>query len=174
MQQQSSNLSNSIILFAMPGTWALGCAPQNRQSIDKIFSWLEKNENQHKGILVSNIRNLERLVPSFPDICYDLIELSTEPMTIVFSKANGIEKRLCYDDGSLGIQVTTNPILLKILNQFKNHLAFFEISAKLSHSIKSEYAQDLEIVETSSELIKESLSKILKIGEDSSIKIIRA
>jgi L-threonylcarbamoyladenylate synthase len=170
--------NGDLLLYPTPSCWALGCDARNESAVQKILDLLPK-ASHHFAIMLASMRDVERVIPEFPDLCYDLVEFATTPLTIVYPDAQGISKLLCYPDGSLGIQVTQNNVVRQMLNSLKNPLVFVELPRTFSpqNNQNDSFAPILNavsfIVEDKAGLVSNTPSKILKIGKDLSIKILR-
>ena len=131
-------------------------------------------------VLVDSIQQLEKIVPNFHEVCYDLIEWSDKPLTIIYPKAKGIAPSVLAADGSIAIRVTKDPICLKLIRGLRQPIV--STSANLSgekiptcfEEINSQLKKGVDAIVQ--ERLTEKMttpSQIIKIGIDGSVKIIR-
>jgi len=108
------------------------------------------------------------------------VDLSTEPLTIVYPNARGLAKKVTAEDGSVGIRLTKDPYCISYLQALNAPL--LSTSANLSgeafpKSFKEVHPSIIQgvdyILETKIERENPKPSKIIKIGLDSRIEIIR-
>ena len=172
--------AGKVILYPTDTIWGIGCDATNDAAIERVTAI--KNRPQEKSfiVLVDSVNMLERYVPAFPEVCYDLIDLSEDPLTIVYEKVTGISDLALAADGSLGIRVTKDPICRKLIQGLRKPLlstsantsgmpspaSFNDIEAAIKSQV--DYCVELRQNETCSKP-----SKIIKINNDSSIKILR-
>lgn len=173
--------AGGVVLYLSDTIWALGCDPSNTTAVERIVQL--KNRAEHKSfiVLVDNFRFLERIVPDFPEICYDLIDMSTEPLTIIYPNARGLAKQVLAADGSVGIRLTKDPYALSYLKALNGPL--LSTSANISgepypNSFEAIHPAIIKgvdyILEVQNKKPNSKPSKIIKIGLDSSIQIIRS
>ena len=113
-------------------------------------------------------------------MCYELIDNSDKPLTIIYENPVNIAPNALAIEGSMGFRVTTDPICQRIIQQLNKPL--ISTSANLSGEpspacfddvspqIKS--GVDLILDERTKEIMTKP-STIIKINNDSSFKIIR-
>lgn len=170
----------NILLYPTDTIWGLGCDATNASSIEKIYDIKKRPQAKSFIVLVDSVSMLERYVLDLPDICYDLIDLTEEPLTIVYEKITGIPSIALAPDGSLGIRVTKDPICQKLIRGIRKPL--ISTSANTSGLPSPTCFDDIEdhIKENVDFIVEEKLhekcnkpSKIIKVNNDQSIKILR-
>jgi L-threonylcarbamoyladenylate synthase len=132
-------------------------------------------------VLMDNPALLERYVNDVPEIAWDLVEISTTPLTVIYPGAKNLATNLIADDGSIGIRFTKEEFTSKLLQRFRRPIvstsanisgqkspAFFD---EISEEIKSqmdyivEYRQD--------DINPAQPSSIMKLWPGGRIDIIR-
>ena len=168
------------ILYPTDTIWGLGCDATNTAAVDKLLSIKNRAENKSLIALVHSVAFLERYVREIPEVCYELIDNSDQPLTIIFEKPVQIATNALAEDGSMGFRVTSDPLCQRLIQQLNKPIistsanlsgdpsptCFEDISPKLKASV--DYILD--------ERTKEKMTKpstIIKINNDSSFKIIR-
>lgn len=169
-----------IILNPTDTIWGLGCDATNEEACQRILELKQRPENKSFIILVDSFLMLEKFIPEFPDVCYDLIELATRPLTIIYPNAKGLAKSVLAEDGSVGIRVTKDPICVELIRALKGPLV--STSANISGQSSPTCFADIDsvikngvgaIIEERQDEKSGQPSQIIKIGLDSSIKVLR-
>ena len=186
MQQQLVNKAieslreGKTILYPTDTIWGIGCDATDEAAVQRIFELKNRPENKSFLALVDSIPMLERYVPEFPEVCYDLIDLTEEPLTIIYEKVNGIAKNALAEDGSLGFRVTKDPVCQKLIRGIRKPL--ISTSANVSgspsptsfHDVQDEIKNKVDfILGIKQDEICKKPSKIIKINNDGTFKIIR-
>jgi L-threonylcarbamoyladenylate synthase len=172
--------AGGVVLYLSDTIWALGCDPTNELAVEKIIQLKNRTDNKSFIVLIDHFRFLERIVPEFPEVCYDLMELSTEPLTIVYPKARGLAKKVLSNDGSVGIRLSKDPYTLSYLKALNAPLLSTSANRsgdpypKCFEDIHTDIVKGVDyILENKGNDKSTKPSKIIKIGLDSSIEIIR-
>lgn len=172
--------NGGTILYPTDTIWGLGCDATDEKACQKIIEIKNRPENKSFIILVDSIQMLEKYVPEFPDVCYDLIDCADRPLTIIYPTAKGLAPSVLAEDGSVGIRVTTDPLCLKLIRSIQKPIV--STSANLSGAANPGSFADIhpDIKSKVDAIIEQRLgekqnmvSQIIKIGLDYSIKIIR-
>ncbi len=113
-----------LILYPTDMSWGIGCDATNDTAVDKILSLKRPKNVTALTCLVSNDAMLERYITKVPDLAYDLIDLSTKPITIVYDQPKGIAKNLIAPDNTLAFNVATDKFCQYLIGNFKKPLVF--------------------------------------------------
>lgn len=169
-----------IILYPTDTIWGLGCDATNEEACQRILALKKRPENKSFILLVDGFQMLERYVPEFPAVCYDLVDTAIRPLTIVYPTSKGLAPSVVAEDGSVGIRITQDPICLALIRSMKKPLV--STSANLSgEAVPANFAQIPEVIKKGVDhIVMERLtenctqaSQIIKIGLDSSVRVIR-
>lgn len=180
MEPAEALQSGGTILYPTDTIWGLGCDATNDTACQKIAALKNRPESKSFIVLVDSIQMLEKYIPDFPEVCYDLIDLATRPLTIIYPNARNLAPSVLAADGSVGIRVTKDPICIKLIRSMRKPLlstsanlsgqpsptCFDEIDPSLKSGVDAIVMEKLK--EKSS-----AASQIIKIGLDSSIQVIR-
>ena len=172
--------SGGTLLYPTDTIWGVGCDATNEEAVEKIVALKNRPATKSFIVLVNSVAMLERYVPDFPEVCYDIIDFSTKPTTIIYEKAIGIAKNVLADDGSIGIRVTNDPICKEVIKLF--HKPIVSTSANLSGQkspknftdVDSQIKKGVDFVleeRINEEMVKPST--IIKINNDNSVRVIR-
>ena len=173
--------SGGIILYPTDTIWGIGCDATNEKAVEKIYKIKKREDSKSMLVLMENPALLERYVNEVPEIAWDLIEIATTPLTIIFSKAKNLAKNLIAEDGSIGIRFTKEAFSSQLLQRFRRPLVstsanisgekspayFDEISEEIRNQVDYvvEYRQD--------DNTPSQPSSIIKLGVGGQIEIIR-
>lgn len=183
------NIEQSIELLKNGGTllyptdtiWGLGCDATNETACQKIIDMKNRPESKSFIVLVDGFQMLEKYVPDFHPVCYDLADLADKPLTIIYPTSRELAPSVIASDGSIGIRITKDPACLKLIRGMRKPLV--STSANLSgESIPTTFQEIhpsiLKNVDGILELRQteklDQPSQIIKIGLDGSVKVIRS
>ena len=168
------------ILYPTDTIWGLGCDATNETACQRIMEIKKRPANKSFVLLADSFQMIEKYIPEFPEVCYDLADLAEKPLTIIYPNAKGLAASVLGEDGSVGIRLTKDPICLKLIRSIGKPLV--STSANISDESHPTCFDEiaLEIKEGVDAIVKDRLtekrtapSQIIKIGLDSSIQIIR-
>lgn len=160
--------------------WGIGCDATNDAACQKIMQIKNRPAEKSFVILVDSVQMIEKYIPDFPDVCYDLVDLADKPLTIIYPGARSLAPTVLASDGSVGIRVTKDPLCLKLIRAMRKPLV--STSANLSGEPNPTCFADIHpsikenvdfVVEERLEEVRTAASQIIKIGTDYSIQIIR-
>lgn len=181
MEKAIETLKNGgVILYPTDTIWGIGCDATNEAACKKISQIKNRPDNKSFIILVDSVQMIEKYIPEFPDVCYDLVDLADKPLTIIYPNAKGLAPSILADDGSVGIRVTKDPICLKLIRSMRKPLV--STSANLSGEANPSCFADVnqQIKDQVDAIVMEKLdvknnvaSQIIKIGLNYSIQVIR-
>jgi L-threonylcarbamoyladenylate synthase len=173
--------SGGVILYPTDTIWGIGCDATNEKAVERIYRIKKREDSKSMLVLMENPALLERYVNDVPEVAWDLVEISSTPLTVIYPKAKNLAANLIAEDGSIGIRFTKEEFTIKMLQQFRRPIvstsanisgekppAFFD---EISEEIKSqvdyvvEYRQD--------DTVPAQPSSIIKLGTGGRIEIIR-
>ena len=124
------NIKESIDLLKEGGTllypsdtiWGLGCDATDDEACQKILSIKNRPAQKSFIMLVDGFPMLERYVPEFHEVCYDIADFAEKPLTIIYPNVKGIAPTVLAEDGSVGIRITTDANCLKLIRGMRKPL----------------------------------------------------
>ncbi len=169
------------ILYPTDTIWGIGCDARNEEAVQKIFRIKQRPESKSMIVLVADPEQIS-FYAEFPPVAMDLVEYAEKPLTIIYPKAKGIAKSLIAEDGSIAIRVVKDEFCQQLINLMHRPIVstsanisgepapanFYEISEAIKTEV--DYVVNLKQDETG----KNSPSKIIKIGLNGEIEIIRS
>lgn len=174
--------NGGIILYPTDTIWGIGCDPKNDDAIEKINKLKARNSDKNFIVLVDSERLLNRYAKVIPEVCYELIDFSEHPLTIIYPEGQFVSKSILATDGSIGVRVVKNEFCEKLIQKLKSGI--ISTSANLSNSptpllfdniseeIKAgvDYIVDLPQYKKNT---KKRPSQIIKIGKNNEVTILR-
>ena len=173
--------AGGLILYPTDTIWGIGCDATNPQAVQKVFDLKQRADNKALLVLLDSPSKLDFYVSEVPDIAWDLIEMSLEPLTIIYSQGRNLASNLISSDGSIGIRITKEEFSKSLCERFRKPIVSTSanISGMPSPANFSEIAEEIRrgvdyIVRFRQEdTSKAAPSHILKLGAGGLVKIIR-
>lgn len=119
-----------LILYPTDTIWGIGCDATNAQAVEKVFKLKGRSEEKSLIVLLDTVNKLQSYVNDVPEIAYDLIEYSENPLTIIYSGAKNLAPNAIAKDGSIGIRVVKHTFCEHLLQRFRKPI--ISTSANLS------------------------------------------
>ena len=173
--------SGGVILYPTDTIWGLGCDATNPEAVARIYQIKQREDSKSMLVLMENPALLERYVNDVPEIAWDLVEISTTPLTVIFPGAKNLAANLIAEDGSIGIRFTKEEFTTKLLQRFRRPIVSTSanISGQKSPSFFDEIPEEIKsqvdyIVEYRQDDINPAQpSSIIKLWPGGRIDIIR-
>ncbi len=173
--------NGGIILYPTDTIWGIGCDATNENAVEKIYKIKKREDSKSMLVLMENPALLERYVDDVPEIAWDLVEVATTPLTVIYPNAKNLAKNLVADDGSIGIRFTKEAFTTQLLQRFRKPLVSTSanISGEKSPAFFDEISEDIKnqvdyIVEfRQNDTTPANPSSIIKLGAGGRIDIIR-
>ena len=170
--------NGGVILYPTDTIWGIGCDATNQDACGKILNLKQRPAQKSFIVLVDSLSMLEKYVPEFHEICYDLIAVTEKPLTIIYPSAKGLAPSVLAEDGSVGIRLTKDPICLQLIRSLKKPIVstsanisgkkipacFDEIETSIKNGVDAIVQERLtEMRTTPSQIIKIELNGTLQI-----------
>lgn len=170
-----------VILYPTDTLWGLGCDATNEEAVDRIYRIKQRKDSKSMLVLMENPALLDRYVSEVPEIAWDLIEVSTTPLTVIYPGAKNLAGNLIAADGSIGIRFTREKFTTELLKKFRKPLV--STSANISEQpspahfaeINPELFDQVDFVVNfrREETTPAQPSSIIRLGTGGQIEIIR-
>lgn len=170
-----------IILYPTDTIWGIGCDATNPEAVKRVYEIKKREDSKSMLVLMENPALLDRYINEVPEVAWDLIELATTPLTVIYPGAKNLAPNLIASDGSIGIRFTKERFTAQLLQRLRRPLvstsanisgeeapAFFdEISPEIKNAVDYivEYRQNDQTAARP--------SSIIKLGAGGQIDIIR-
>ncbi|MDE7407465.1 MAG: threonylcarbamoyl-AMP synthase [Muribaculaceae bacterium] len=191
MDYQTSDIAKAVevmrrggvILYPTDTVWGLGCDACRSEAVQRIFRIKGRADGKALISLLASSKDLDRYVGDIPDVAYDLVDLATTPVTVVFDKAliPPLAPELVAPDGSIGIRITHEHISASLCRMLRRPVV--STSANRSGQptpatfaqISPEIIEAVDYVMTSrrDDNTPHHPSSVIKLGCDGTVKILR-
>lgn len=168
------------LLYPTDTVWGIGCDINNEEAVNKIYKIKKRAQDKSFILLVESVAMLERYIRNIPDVCYDLIDLTEKPLTIIYETPTGLPPYLLAADGSIGIRVTTDPNCRKLIQALRRPLVSTSanVSGEPPATCFKEINEDIKsgvdlILHKRMDEIMRTPSSIIMVGENGKVKVIR-
>jgi L-threonylcarbamoyladenylate synthase len=170
-----------VILYPTDTVWGIGCDATNPEAVRKVYDIKRRSDSKAMLVLVDSSVKVDFYVSDVPDVAWDLIELATRPLTIIYDGARNLAPNLLSADGSVGIRVTTEPFSHRLCRQFRK--AIVSTSANISGAPGARFYDEIsEEIKSAVDYIVDyrrddvtpaQPSSIIKLGKGGTVKVIR-
>ena len=170
-----------VILYPTDTVWGIGCDATNPEAVAKVYEIKRRMDSKAMICLVDSEARLQRYVRNVPNVAWDVIELATKPVTIIFDGAVNLAPNLLAEDGSVALRVTREPFSQQLCYRFQK--AIVSTSANFSGEpaasnycdISPELLEAVDYVCTSRRQEKKphTPSSIIRLRPDGQVEVIR-
>jgi L-threonylcarbamoyladenylate synthase len=173
--------TGGVILYPTDTIWGIGCDATNEKAVERIYQIKQRCDQKSMLVLLDNPNKIPSYINEMPELAWDLIDLSENPLTIIYPGAKNLAPNLIAPDGSIGIRISNDEFNQKLIQRFKKPLVSTSANisgssspqhfAEISHEITN--AVDYIVEWKQNDFTKSQPSSIIKIGPTGEIKIIR-
>ena len=94
--------AGGVILYPTDTVWGLGCDATNAEAVAKIYELKRSADKKSMLVLCASADMVVRYVNRAPGIAFEVMELATEPLTLILPGAAGVAANLVPEEGTLG------------------------------------------------------------------------
>lgn len=172
--------SGGLILYPTDTLWGIGCDATNEQAVNKIYVLKKREDSKSMIVLVANDAMLNKHVVEVPELAWDIVDLATNPTTVVYPKAKHLAKNAIATDGSIAIRIVKEGFCNQLVYKFNRPI--ISTSANISdkptpktfQEISSEIINGVDyVVNQRFDTGTKKASSIIKIGLAGEIAVIR-
>ena len=170
-----------VILYPTDTVWGIGCDATNADAVARVYEIKKRSDSKALICLVDSDGRLQRYVRQVPDVAWQLLDCADEPLTIILDGAVNLAPNLIAEDGSVAMRITHEPFSEELCYRFQK--AIVSTSANISGMPTAQNYRDIdpEIIDAvdyvcfarRQEHKPHKPSKIVKLGIDGEVKIIR-
>ncbi len=170
-----------VIVYPTDTIWGIGCDACNPEAVRKVYEIKRRSDAKALITLVDSVAKVQFYVREMPDVAWDLVELSTDPLTVIYDGARNLAPNLLAEDGSAAIRVTREEFSRNLCMRMRR--AIVSTSANISGTpapkcfadISPEILEAVDYVCTSrrEETHNPPASSIVKLGTGGEVQIIR-
>lgn len=150
--------SGGVILYPTDTIWGIGCDATNSAAVERIFNIKKREDTKSMLVLMENPALLERYVDDVPEVAWDLVEISTTPLTVIYPGAKNLAHNLIAEDGSIGIRFTKEDFTTQLLQRFRRPVV--STSANISGEKAPAFFDEI------SEEIKNQVDYVVEFRQD--------
>jgi L-threonylcarbamoyladenylate synthase len=173
--------SGGIILYPTDTIWGIGCDATNPAAVKRIYEIKQRQDTRSMLVLMENANLLSSYISEIPEIAWELIEVATSPLTIIFPGAKNLAANLLAEDGSIGIRITTEAFTQQLIQRFRKPVVSTSanISGQQSPNNFTEIADEIKrsvdyvVIYRQDDFVRSKPSEIIKLGVGGQIEIIR-
>ena len=122
--------NGGVILYPTDTIWGIGCDATNEEAVKKVYEIKKRADSKALICLVDSEAKIDFYVKDVPPVAWDLIEVSTKPLTVIYDGARNLAPNLLAEDGSVGIRVTNEEFSKQLCFRFRK--AVVSTSANIS------------------------------------------
>jgi len=181
LEAKSQLKEGNIILYPSDTIWGLSADATNAEAVEKIIDLKGRSEEKSFIVLINSDRMLYQCFRDIPEIVWELFDLSNDPLTIVLKNGQFVAPNVINKDGSLGVRMVKSGSCFDLLNAFNKPIistspnfsaqptpnSFDKIDPKIKEAVDFIYPQ------TFAKDLKMKPSKIISVGIDGEVKILR-
>jgi L-threonylcarbamoyladenylate synthase len=171
-----------VILYPTDTIWGIGCDATNPLAVDQIFRIKKRFDSKSLLVLLDDPEKLSTYVTEIPEIAWDLLKVSDQPLTIVYPGGMNLASGIFHSDGSVGIRITSDKFCKELIRQLGKPI--ISTSANISgESSPSTYRDISEKIKSGvdyivkwrqDDTVRKKPSPVIKLGLKGEIEIIRA
>ena len=170
-----------VILYPTDTIWGIGCDATNEEAVKKVFEIKQRADSKAMISLVDKADRIVKYARNVPDVAWDMIDMATKPLTVIFDNVSGLAPQMIAEDGSAAFRVTSEEFSHELCYRFQKPVVSTsanisgEPTAKTFDAISDEIKEAVDYVVRYNQRCKEKHepSSIVKISENCEIKIIR-
>ncbi len=173
--------NGGVILYPTDTIWGIGCDATNAEAVQRIYEIKQREDSKSMLVLVHAEAMLPTYVGEMPEVAWELLEVATEPMTIIYPGARNLAPNLVSADGTIGIRVTPDAFCSQLISRFKKPIVstsanisgqpspgnFDEIDPALHDQV------DYVVKWRQDDLARANPSSVIKLGPAGEIEILR-
>ena len=173
--------NGGVILYPTDTIWGIGCDATNEEAVKKVYEIKKRADSKALICLVDSEAKIDFYVKDVPPVAWDLIELSTKPLTVIYDGARNLAPNLLAEDGSVGIRVTNEEFSKQLCFRFRKAVVSTSVNisgepspksfADISDEIKN--AVDYIVGVRQNEKGGAKPSSIIKLGAGGVVQVIR-
>jgi L-threonylcarbamoyladenylate synthase len=169
-----------IILYPTDTVWGIGCDATNPEAIAKIYQLKQRAETKSMIVLMNGEKMMYNVFKEIPEVAWQIMDLSEKPTTLILDNPRNVAPNLIATDKTLGIRLVKEPFCFKLMERMKKPLV--STSANISgqptpksfKEISPEIIKGVDyVVNLHREKICKNPSTIIKLTNDSQVKVIR-
>ena len=130
-----------VILYPTDTVWGIGCDATNPEAVARVYKIKHRDDSKALICLVDSEARLQRYVRNVPEVAWQVMELATQPTTVILDNATGLAENLIAEDGSIAMRITGEPFSKELCYRFQKPIV--STSANISGQPAAENYKDI-------------------------------
>lgn len=173
--------AGGVILYPTDTVWGLGCDATNAEAVAKIYGLKRSADKKSMLVLCASADMVVRYVNRAPGIAFEVMELATEPLTLILPGAAGVAANLVPEEGTLGVRVPDHAFCSSMLRAFGRPVVSTSVNISGEPAALSLAEAPRELVEGADFVVNPRFegrptrkpSSIVAFTEDGAVNVIR-
>ena len=172
--------NGGIILYPTDTVWGIGCDATNEEAVKKIYALKQRVESKSMIVLMNGEKMMYNVFKDIPETAWQILDLSEKPTTLILDNPRNVAPNIISEDKSLGVRIVKEPFCFKLMERMKKPLVSTSANItgmfppKSFKEISPEIIKGVDyVVNLHHEKICDKPSTIIKLTNDSQVKIIR-
>ena len=173
--------NGGVILYPTDTVWGIGCDATNAEAVQKIYDLKRSIDKKSMLVLCKDADMVVRYVNKAPGIAFEVMEMSTSPLTLILPGAVGVAPNLIPEEGTLGVRVPNHDFCQKLLFKFGKPIVSTSANISGEKSPKNLAEVTKTIIDGVDFVVNPRFqghptgkpSSIIAFGPDGEVKIIR-
>jgi L-threonylcarbamoyladenylate synthase len=173
--------NGGVILYPTDTIWGIGCDATNPDAVDKVYLIKDRPLGKSMLILVADVEMGEEYTHDTPDLTWQVMEETLDPLTLIFPHARNLAHNLPAADGSIGIRLPKDPFCIELIRRFGKPIVSSsanrssEAPPKSFRDIPKDFTKlvDYVVVWRQDDLKPGTPSTVVKLGENGEMEMIR-
>ncbi len=172
-----------VLLYPTDTVWGLGCDPNNEEAVQKVLALKGYEKSRPLILLVSDPAQLNRYVRVIPEVAWDLVEETVDPLTVIYPEGYHLAESVKAEDGSVGIRVVEKGFCGRLLRKYRKPLVSTSANQKGEKppgelmDVPEEIREGVDRVVPSALANDEDMtgvpSSVIKLGKKGEVEVIR-
>lgn len=125
--------SGGVISFVTDTVWGIGCLPNSKKGVDKIYKIKERDKSKPLILMSNSIDNLKPYVKTIPEKAEELInKYFPGALTLILEKSDITPDYITSGKNTVGIRVPDNIFFNQLCTEIEGHV-LATTSANLSN-----------------------------------------
>lgn len=111
--------NGGVILYPTDTVWGIGCDATNAEAVAKVYKIKQRDDSKALICLVDSDARLQRYIRNAPEVAWNVMELATNPTTVIFDEAVNLAPNLIAEDGSIAMRITNEEFSKELCYRFQ-------------------------------------------------------
>lgn len=162
----------AVVLFPTELSWVVGCDASNSTAVDKLLSLIQ-HLDPTALVLIDNATKLSTYVQEVPELAWDLIDMSENPLTIILTGTKNMAEQLNADDMKLAFRVTSSFLAATLCARFRNPIYSIQVKNNADSMQHLSQLVDVHLTYENADPVFLNTQNIIQLDKGNVFKIIR-